>query len=61
MDPAPAHNWLRLMDVLRDDVAQLEDIVIRLREAIDQIRASFRVIGQLAQIAQEADTRTTEL
>ena len=44
-----------------DDAAQQEDIVIRLREAIDQIRSSFRIVGQLAQIAQGAESLLTEL
>ena len=56
-DLPTSHNWLQLLEVLRDDANQLESIAINLRVAIDQIKASFNVIENLIRLIQEADTR----
>ena len=54
-----SHNWLQLLDVLRDDTRQLETIISNLRIAIDQIEASFNIIENLVRLVQEADSRNT--
>ena len=57
IDTPQAHNWLQLIEVLRDDTNQLENVLSNLRIAIDQIKASFAIIENIIRLVHEADSR----